>query len=143
MAFVNEYIPEADYEKYDLRRVCGERNLKSLKGHMHSNSWTMDRERNAFIIKIWAHRDSPFYGWAFCWKGEWMFFEMALVDGEAKPDGSFGRFMFHVKEFVVPPVLENYRKEVVDSLREAITACPGSPTFSYVNRSVTVEFIGK
>ena len=64
MAFVNEYIPETDYEKYDLRRICGERN-EINRGHMYSRSWTIDRERKAFLIQVWSHHEAQFNGWAF------------------------------------------------------------------------------
>jgi len=36
MAFVNENIPDSDYEKYDLRKICGEHNLQARRGHMFS-----------------------------------------------------------------------------------------------------------
>lgn len=140
MAFVNEYIQEADYEKYDLRKICGEHNL-AIPGNMHSRSWTIDRARDEFLIKVWSHYESQFAGWAFYWNGEWLFFEMAPVDGEAKTDGSSCRFLFHVKGFVVPPALESSREELLTDLRAAITACPGSPTFNYAVRNVTVVFV--
>ena len=141
MAFVNEYIQEADYEKYDLRRICGEHNLPSQRGQMYSRSWTVDRETDAFLIQVWSHHEARFEGYAFYWKGEWTFFEMATVDGEAKPDGSSCRYLFHVKGFVVPPALESRREGLLTDLHAAITACPGSPTFSYAVRNVTVEFV--
>ncbi|MDR2113421.1 MAG: hypothetical protein LBQ62_10040 [Candidatus Accumulibacter sp.] len=69
MAFVNEYIPEADYEKYDLMEICGKHN-KAHPGSMITRSWTIDRERQMFLIRIWSHRESEFEGLAFYWKGE-------------------------------------------------------------------------
>ena len=69
MAFVNEYvIPEEDYEKYDLRRICGEHNLPRCE-IMHSRDWTIDRDREAFLIETWYHHESDFSGYAFYWKG--------------------------------------------------------------------------
>lgn len=37
---------------------------------MYSDDWTMDRERDAFLIQVWPHLHSDFSGWAFYWKGE-------------------------------------------------------------------------
>ncbi|MFN3717189.1 MAG: hypothetical protein ACK4R8_10755, partial [Thiobacillus sp.] len=99
MAFVNEYIPKEDYDKYDLRRVCGEHNLKSLRGHMYSRDWTIDRDRDAFLIQVWSHRDAEFNGWAFYWKGEWMFFEMRPIESQIDREKNICWFRFQVKGF--------------------------------------------
>lgn len=139
MAFVNEYIPETDYEKYDLRRICGEHNL-AHKGHMHAQNWIVDREREMFLIKIWAHRESEADGWAFYRQGEWIFFEMIPKKAWAMPDASAGSFLFHVRNFTVPNQLKHKREMIVADLREAITKCPGSPKFVYAKLEVTVEF---
>ena len=104
MAFKNEYIPEADYEKYDLRRVCGEHN-ETNRGRMYSRDWTIDRERDAFLIQIWFHREADFVGWAFYWKGEWLFFEMdGIGGGGGRPDGSCW-FGYRIKKFCLPAQL--------------------------------------
>lgn len=87
MAFVNEYIPEADFEKYDLRRVCGEHNF-AQKGHMYSRSWSIDRDHDAFLIPVWFHHESDFIGWAFYWKTTWLFFEVTGTGGGVNSDGS-------------------------------------------------------
>lgn len=142
MAFVNEYILEADYEKYDLRRICGEHNLPR-RGDMHSDHWTMDRERDAFLIKVWAHRDAEFSGWAFYWKGEWVFFEMRPVDSKQDRANNTCWFLFLVRGFVAPNNDEARRQELLDDLQAAITASPGGVTWSYAHRSATIEFIGE
>lgn len=143
MAFVNEYIPEADYEKYDLRRVCGEHNRWSHNGHMHSNHWTIDRERDAFLIKVWSHRDAEFEGWAFYWKGVWMFFEMRPVESKQDRVNNTCWFRFLVKGFVVPVNEGERHQELLDDLQTAITASPGGMTWNYIHRSATIEFIGE
>jgi hypothetical protein len=141
MAFVNEYIPEADYEKYDLRRVCGERNFKYLKGEMHSRDWTIDRDKDVFLIKTWSHHESEFDGWAFYWRGNWMFFEVKIADGSAMPDGSSCWFLFQLKGFTISQNLDGYRLDILNDLEKAFTAMPGGMTFNYSKRSATIEFI--
>lgn len=143
MAFVNEYIPEGDYPKYDLRRVCGEKNLPSRRDHMHSRTWTVDRERDIFLIKVWAHHESEFSGWAFYWKGEWLFFEMRPVEGRGDREKSECWFQFHVKGLVVPDALKAQQEELIDDMRAAITGLPGGVDFSYEKRNVIIEFIGE
>jgi hypothetical protein len=141
MAFVNEYIPEADIEKYDLRRVCGERNLPSQAGQIHSRHWTIDRDLNSFLIKTWAHRDSDFSGYAFHWKNRWVFFEMRPVDSRISIDASSCWFKFIVKKLEVAGMDESDRSQLMSNLQEAITASPGGITHDYANRSATIEFI--
>lgn len=144
MAFVNEYIAEADYEKYDLRKVCGEHNRWSHDVRMHSNHWTIDRERDAFLIKIWSHRDSQFEGWAFYWKGEWVFFEMTgLGGGGIRPDGSCW-YGYQVKGFELTVQLEMNRSEVVADLERALGDYCGGGVFSNCKQgSATIEFVGE
>lgn len=144
MAFVNEYIPEADYEKYDLRRICGEHNLPSRRGKMHSRSWTIDREQNAFLIKVWSHHESRFEGYAFYWNGEWMFFDMQVaVGGESDIAASSCSYIFQVRNFKLAINQEKNIENKLDCLRAAITALPGGVGFDYAHRNVTVEFLGE
>ncbi len=141
MAFVNEYILEADYEKYDLRRVCGEHNLPSQRGHMYSNNWTIDRECDAFLIKVWAHHESNFIGYAFYWRGEWMFFEICPVEYKKDASTSTCWFRCRVKGMAVPSEVELKREELLADLQAAITASSGGPTQNYAHRSATIEFV--
>ena len=50
MAFVNEYISDEDVEKYTIRQ---------LREELHANyatrehwEWTIDRERDAYLVRI-------------------------------------------------------------------------------------------
>lgn len=141
MAFVNEYIPEADYEKYDLRRICGEHN-RTHPGRVHSRSWTIDRERGAFLIKIWAHREAEFNGWAFFWRGEWVFFELHVADAQVNRITDECRDHYQIKGFVVPPTLEDQQQDLIADFRLACSAYAGGGVFcKAAHRSATVEFV--
>ena len=142
MAFVNEYIPESDYEKYDLRRICGEHNLPSRRGRMHSRDWTIDRERDAFLIKVWAQHESEFSGWAFYWKGEWIFFEvMGTGGGGRQPDGSCW-YGYRIKRFALPDHLESHRSQIIADLTQAFgDYCGGGVFSSYRRGTSSIEFI--
>jgi hypothetical protein len=140
MAFVNEHISKEDIKKYDLQRICGEHNLPN-RGVMHSRTWTIDRDRDAFLIKVWSHRDADFEGWAFYWMGEWMFFEMRPADRDYNRDENSCWFRFIVRKFNLPEALAHNKNEVIDELRAAITESPGGMTHIYSHHSATVEFI--
>jgi hypothetical protein len=142
MPFINEYIPEEDYAKYDLRRICGEHNLKSRRGHMHSQSWTIDRVRDAFILPVWAHHESQYEGWAFYWKGEWMFFEMTTKKAQHNKTEDSCWSLYHIRKFKVGEDLNEKRDEIIADLRSAYSAYAGGGVFcNFKHRSATVEFI--
>ena len=141
MPFVNEYIPEADYDKYDLRKICGEHNY-AHRGCMHSESWTINREQEAFLIKIWSHRDANFDGWAFYWQGEWIFFEQRPTESTFNKitDECWSRYQ--IKGFAPPPALEAQQEELLADFRAAWSAYAGGGVFcKATHRSATVEFI--
>ena len=142
MAFKNEYIPETDYEKYDLRRICGEHN-NFTRGYMYSRSWTIDRESDAFLIQVWSHREAEFEGWAFYWKGEWIFFEMdGMGGGGLRPDGSCW-YGYLIRKFSLPERLQAKRDEIVTDLTRAFGDYCGGGVFSrYKHGTATLEFIG-
>lgn len=140
MAFVNEYIPEVDYDKYDLRRICGEHN-EINRGHMYSRDWTIDRERDAFLIQVWSHHEAEFKGWAFYWKGEWMFFEMAVRDAWDKPEEDSCWSLYQIKGFTVPEHLVQLQAQIVDDLRSGFSAYAGGGVFvQRANRCATIDF---
>ena len=142
MAFQNEYIPEADYDKYDLRRVCGAQNLGS--GRMLNQDWAIDRELDVFLIKVWAHPEAEFTGWAFYWKGEWLFFEMRGMGGSVTyPDGSCW-FGYRIKKFFLPDHIRDQRDAIVADLTQAFGDYCGGGVYSNATRgTATLEFIGE
>lgn len=142
MAFKNEYIREADYEKYDLLRVCRAHNQTVHRDRfVHPDSWTIDREREVFLVKIWVHREAEFSGYAFYWQDEWMFFDMHPVESKQDREANACWFRFEVKGFCVPDRLEARIEVLMAVLREAITAVPGGVTHQYSHRSATIDFI--
>ena len=108
---------------------------------MYAYSWTIDREKEAFLTQIWTHREADFAGYAFYWKGEWMFFDMRPVESKQDRANNTCWFRFQVKGFVVPDRLNEQRAALIDDLHAAITASPGGITHSYAHRSATIEFI--
>ena len=141
MAFKNEYIQEADYEKYDLRRIIGEENPFE-RGYLFARDWTIDREGEMFLAQIWTHREAEFDGWAFYWKGEWMFFEMrGMGGGGGRPDGSCW-YGYRIRKFSLPERLQAQRNEIVADLTQAFGDYCGGGVYSTSTRgTATLEFI--
>ena len=143
MAFVNEYVPQADYEKYDMKNVCAEHNRQVGRDwHVYFHSWTIDHDKDAFLVRIWSHREANFEGYAFCWKGEWMFFDARPAGHKYDKTRNAIWFRFLVKGFAVPDRLIAQRETVVADLKEAITV-NDAVTCIISNRSATIEFVGE
>ena len=141
MAFKNEYIPKADYEKYDLLKVFRAHNQTVHRDRfIHPDSWTIDREREVFLIEIWVHREAEFLGYGFYWKGEWMFFDMRPVDRKYDAARNEIWFRFLVNGFVVPERLTAHRDELMRDLHEAITV-KDAPTGTIKSLPATIDFI--
>lgn len=141
MAFVNEYIPEADYKKYELRKVCGEHNL-ARPGRMHSDHWTIDREKDEFLIKIWSHHESIFTGYAFYWKGSWIFFEMKITGVQEKKVEGSNWVGYLIKKFYITEDLEASREEIISDLTRLLCVYCGAGVFStYQHCAATIEFM--
>ena len=142
MAFINEYIPEADYEKYNLLKVLGEKNLVH-RGDVYSQQWTIDRESNIFLVKTWSHHEETFHGWAFYWKGEWVFFEMRPYGHKGKLGDKYFWNGYLIRNINIPALVESDRKLIYIAIEDALLAYKEggvfSPNYDFES-SVTVTF---
>jgi hypothetical protein len=91
MAFVNEYIPEADYEKYGLREIDERMIPPGLPApRIKSRSWTVDRDRNMYLRKFSHGRfpeDAHLSGWTFFWRGELLWFARTVLHTGGQRNG--------------------------------------------------------
>jgi hypothetical protein len=133
MTFVNEYIPEADYEKYGLREI-DERMLPSglPAPRLSSDSWTIDRERDIYLRRCSRGRfpeDSHLSGWTFFWRGELLWFARTVLDTGGERNGPrWGHSrIFHLR---IPEHLKPHRDEILKDIREAFEAYAGGGVFS-------------
>lgn len=143
MAFVNENVPEADYEKYDMKKVCAEHNRSLGRDrHVYFDSWTIDPAKDAFLVRIHSYREHNFEGYAFCWKREWMFFDARTVG--AKTDEARHAIWVKklVKGFAVPTRLILQRKAVIADLKEALIN-RDTVDGIFTDRSGVIEFVGE
>lgn len=141
LAFKNEYVPEADYDKYDMKKVCAAHNQPLGRDrHIWFEYWTVDREKDSFLVCIHSHREDNFRGYAFYWKGEWMFFDSWTVDARTDEARRAIWFQDVVKGFSVPDRLIAQRETVIADLKEAITT-RDTVDGIFTDRSSIIEFI--
>jgi hypothetical protein len=117
MAFVNEYIPEADVEKYGLKEI----DAKHLVGRMNRRNWTIDRERNVYLREVTTYRCEMenITKWTFFWKGELLWFDKKVLEAGGNRRGPVWAHI-QIRNFVIPPQLEAHCEEIYQDLREAI-----------------------
>jgi hypothetical protein len=143
MAFKNEYVPESAYEKYDMKKVCAAHNQSLGRDRfVYFDSWTIDHEKDALLVRIHSYREHNFEGYAFCWKGEWMFFDMRPAGHSYDKTRNAIWFRLLVKGFVVPDRISAQREAVIADLKEALTI-QDTPTDTITDRSATIEFVGE
>ena len=137
MAFVNEYIPESDYEKYQLNEIDGRYGTAGI-----FRDWTIDRRRNIYLKKVNVGRDeiSNFSKWTFYWKGN-----LLLLKREALgvKEGSHGlRHVCSRINIEIPGDLEIHRKEIQKDLVDAFNAYGGGGVYSTLTNYVhNIEFV--
>lgn len=126
MAFVNEYIPEADFKKYDFERL----NKRPRKaGTAPSDAWTIDRDADVWLRKFYTEMDHTdlqggFTGisvWDFWWKGKLI----AVTLESIETGGGVGKHCWSRKRLValeIPAAMEAQRAQIVKDLEAALTA---------------------
>ena len=127
MAFVNEYIPVADSEKYDFKGL--DARAKGTSGTTPSDYWTIDRERDIWLRKFFTEMDhtAPMGGftgisvWDFYWKGDLILVRLLSIE----TGGGVGQHCWSKKKLVkidIPSAIEDFRGEILTDLKEALTA---------------------
>ncbi len=143
MAFKNEYVPESAYEKYDMKKVCAAHNQSLGRDRfVYFDSWTIDHEKDAFLVRIHSYREHNFEGYAFCWKGEWMFFDVRTIDAKSDKERHAIWVQKLVKGFAVPDRLLEQREAVIADLKEALIN-RNTVNGIFTDRSGTIEFVGE
>ncbi len=122
--FVNEYIPEADIEKYGIREI----NKSFLCNDFH---WTVDRERDMYLRKVERGREEFRHQstWTFYWHGELLRVEIDAVEA----GGDRGGYCWSHKKIrglQIPHNLEGRRNEILNNLKEALLAYKDGGVFA-------------
>lgn len=132
MAFTNEYIPEADLNKYNFAEL----NKRPRKGDTPARQWTIDRDAMVWLRRFYSESDHTeldggYTGvsvWDFYWKGVLMLVEIKDLASGRESDGT--RWA-HSKllNINVPNELTGSREQIIADLVEAFTAYGGAGVF--------------
>lgn len=127
MAFINERISPEDKQKHNLTD-------DSNFYRAGTTSWTIDRERNMFLImRVGAGREGApgEANWAFYWRGHLLDIRLRALSVGVDPDGKHG--WEHRKVLEINGLSEEVarkRDDILADLKEALTAHQGMGIYS-------------
>ena len=135
MAFVNEYIPEADVNKYDF--VSLNKRPKEASGSLPSNSWTIDRAADVWLRHFYTEMDHTalrggYTGisvWDFYWKGHLMLVKLLSIE----TGGGLRQHCWSKKKLLsidIPKEVDGLRSQILRDLELALTAYRDGGVFS-------------
>jgi hypothetical protein len=137
MTFINEYIPAEDKKKYNM---TPDSNFY-LAG---TNSWTVDRERDMFLLPrtgFGPESEPGIQHWAFYWGGHLLDVRLKFIENGCDASGTHGWGRIKLLGIGdMPPVLQQQRREIIADLTEALSGNKGSGIYSsYASYEVTLE----
>lgn len=140
MPFANEFVSPDKLKPYALDDLCAEHHLAPIEDWPFIEEWTIDRERNAFLIQVRKSQKSGYCGYAFHWRGSWSFFEMCATASRIDSLKRSMWFRFRVRGLSIlsDAVLQ---EELIEDLKAAITAWPGGVPLNFLDHSATIELV--
>ena len=119
MAFINEYIPQEDLIKYDIEAFY----VTYVVGGTRPRQWTIDREKNIYVIKVARGREEYFN------QTTWvLYFENHLIEffidylGEQESNVGATIERKKLRQINLPEQMRMRRDEIILVIREALTA---------------------
>lgn len=137
MAFVNEYISEADIEKYGIKEL----DEKFRKGH-YKPDWTIDHERDIYLRYLHNEREehSNRRTYYFYWKGNLLFVTVDLIDAKGER-GSEQWSSYKMWRMDIPDALKLREAEIISDLKDAFLAWKGGGVYSTATQyTATFDF---
>lgn len=134
MSFINEKISEEYVKKYDFEGLSKtfHQNLSNLK-----YQWTMDRERNIFLVRLVQDRESHGCVFLLWWNEQLITFSISYV-AEGNPHGELS-ITWGEPLFAFPDNFNVPYDEVVRVLKEALIKYK-FVAYNYQNVSCTTAF---
>jgi hypothetical protein len=118
MVFVNDYISEADIEKYKIKKL--DERFRKMEHRPH---WTVDHERDIYLRYLHNEREehSNRLTYYFYWKSNLLIVTVDLVDTGGSEDAEqwVDYKMWRVE---MPEALKSHKAEIIADLKEAFTA---------------------
>lgn len=136
MAFLNEYVPEADIKKYGIEEVdqCyGKSNMRP--------DWTIDRERDIYLRWMVSGEDEfrNQNDFTFYWKGELIFARLRVTNSKTLGTRSWVNWRLAIMN--LPDELQEKKPEIVTDLKDALTAYKDCGVYSnLIEHTATFEF---
>lgn len=125
MSFVNEFVPEEDINKYRLREIWDKYHPFSKEGLNKSfrHSWTIDREKDVFIIPASTGREefSNQTIWILWWKGVELSVTLRQSGSEKISEGT-GLVVWELESIWKPQGCAINDREIIPVLKEALSA---------------------
>ena len=121
MAFVNEYISEADVEKYGIKEL----NEKFRKPNP-SPDWTVDHERGIYLRYLHSEREehSNRLTYYFYWKGTPLMVTVDIDGGGGARDAEQW-ISYKMWRMEIPESLKPHEAQIIADLKEAFIAEKG------------------
>jgi len=137
MAFVNEYIPKADMEKFQIKEID---QRVGINRRTNSDSWTIDRERGIYLRCVARGREefARESAWTFFWNGQLIWVELEILDGSSSGRNAPGWSRKRVTKLCLMGGSSNHlpadqaaqRDEILNDLREALLAYKDGGVYS-------------
>jgi len=124
MAFVNEYIPKEDWDKYKFNDL---NSRPRSAGSSPCRFWVIDRSSNIWLRKFstsfdWTEKDGGFSGvstWDFYWKGHLLTVILRTLDSSSSPEKEY--FTKKKLESInIPKDIKKDEDEIISDLIEAL-----------------------
>lgn len=144
MAFVNEFIPPEDVEKYHLAEI----DKRFVVGGTNARDWTIDRERDIYLRNVanGGGGDPDIRNqttWTLYWRGDLLVLRLDLLDGHGgrgEPGWSHWLLVRLRGSSGLPAHLKAQKEQILDILKEALVAYKDFGVYSTnTDYSVTLD----
>ena len=126
MTFINERISVEDKQKYNLEDIQAKHGFDWTK----ITDWTIDRDTSSFLSRVWRGREQTGKStWIFFWQSESLLVELEVLEAKGVRGGA-GWTHWRVREIELPASLINRKEEVLEHLKEALTAYKDAGLYS-------------
>jgi hypothetical protein len=136
MAFINEFTPPEDIEKYRFAEI----DEHFVMGGTSSRQWTIDRDRDIYLRNVALGAGSEIevrnqLKWTFYWKGYELSMRLDLLDSSGKRGGPGWAHWRLVSVWLdggngLPEPLKPHRREILADLKEGLIAYKDGGVYS-------------
>ncbi|PZO65194.1 MAG: hypothetical protein DI635_03935 [Pseudoxanthomonas suwonensis] len=134
MTFVNEFISDADVDKYGLKAI----DEKFIVGGTRARDWTIERERGIYLrnVAIGGGNEPEIRNqtqWSFYWKGHMLYLRLDHMGSGTDADGTGWtrwRMIWLNGSNGLPHQLKPLQSKILADLEQALTAYRSAGKYS-------------